>query len=157
MKQYLRKFAMIVATVMVFLVLTGYVYAAPNTTFRSFSITSSSGSYTAVESKPQDKIDSSAMFVSVSSGSVGGVYNVRAMGCPKWNNNVGAENMTLYNNAPADHVVCSQSTYYSIRNEVRENGYRYGIIAIGHNGGYGTVTGRWAPDTGQTYATPSAP
>lgn len=157
MKQRFRKLAMVAVAVMIFSVLTGYAYAAPNTTFRSFSITSSSGSYTAVEAKPQAKTDSSAMFVTVASGSAGSVYNVRAMGCPDWADNVDAENVTLYNNAPADHVVCVQTTYYSVRNTVRENGYRYGVVAISHNGGYGTVTGQWASDTGQTYTTPSAP
>lgn len=152
MKRSFRKIAVALLAVMVFSALAGYVYAA-NATFQEFSVTTQAGTYGAA-ANPRQKQAYSAMALYINSSSVGSVHNVRVMG--SGNSALNAVNCTVYNNRPADHVVCGESTYYSLKNTVKEDGYGYAFPSIMHSS-YGTVSGKWAPDSGQSYASPSAP
>ena len=155
MKHSIRKIAIALLAVMIFSALAGYAYAAnvSSTTFQGFTVTSQGGSYSAA-ANAREKTNSSAMVILIDTSSVGSIHNVRAMG--SYGTLVNAENCTKYNNAPADHVVCGEGTYYGIKNTIREHGYTYAFPSIMHNA-YGTASGKWAPDSSQSYGTPDAP
>lgn len=153
MKRSIRKTAIALLAIMLFSALAGYTYAA-NTTFQSFSITSQAGSYSAADDASK-KTDSSAMVIYINSSSIGSSHNVRVMG--SGSSGVNADNCTVYNSSPADHVVCGENTYYGIKNTVREDGYSYAYPSLMHGSAYGTVSGKWAPDSAQSYTSPSAP
>ena len=137
---------------MLFSAMAGYVYAA-NITQKAFSKTMYGGTYSSV-ADPRVKENASDMFIQIDSSSIGGTYCVRAMGCGK--TVVNAVNYTVYNNELVDHVVCNKGKMYSIDNVVYERSYGYGAIFVMQTGGYGTVSGYWAPDTAQSFDPPSA-
>lgn len=153
MKCFVRKIAVALLAVMIFSALAGYTYAA-NTTFNDFTVTGHAGSYISADS-PSKKTDSSAMVIYINSSSIGSSYNVRVMG--SGSSILNAENCTVYNSIPADHVVCGKNTYYGIKNTVIEDGYKYASPSLMQGTAYGTVSGKWAPDSAQSYATPCAP
>ena len=153
MKHPMRKIAVVLLAIMLFSALTGYTYAA-NTTFQDMDATCQAATYM-IGDDPDRKWNSSDMVVFFDPSSIGSNHYVRAMGCGT--SALGAENCTIRNGVRVDHVVCSENTYYSVTNTINENGYRYAYPSIAHDGGYGTVTGEWAPDSAKSYASPSAP
>ena len=153
MKRYMKKIATGLLAVTVFSALAGYAYAA-NTTFNSFSVTTMPGSYYSVDSA-RAKSNSSAAVIKINTSSPGSTENVRVMGCDRLG--VNAVNSTMYNSQVVDHVVCGENTYYGIRNTVREKGKYYAYLSVSPTSGSGVVSGDWAPDSVQSFASPSAP
>lgn len=154
MKGYLKKITVALLAVVLFTSLASYAYAA-NTWFKSFEVTGYPGSYSTIPTA-EKKLDSSPMVIRVDPGSVGGSYYVRANAHPS-ETSITTINCTVHNNQLADHVVCNKGTYYSVKNVVRENGYVWSSMSIAQYSSYGRVYGVWAPDSDQTFATPSAP
>jgi hypothetical protein len=153
MKHYMKKIAVILLAVMMFAALTAYVFAA-DYTFRTFEYTAQSGAYKSVESA-YPRAYASDMAIYFNTSSAGSLHNVRAIGRTSIN---GSDvNCTTLNGRSLDHVVCAEGTYYSIENVTLENSCYYVTLVTTHNGGYGTVSGKWAPATIQEHATPSAP
>lgn len=155
MQCHIKKIAVVFLAVMLFSIMAGYAYAA-NTTLDSFNKSLYPSSYASLD-MPIGKTNATPMCILIDTTSVGGTYCVRAMGCTSSSSVVGAVNCTLYNNQLVDHVTCSKGTYYSVRNLVNENNYRYCTFFAMQTVGYGSATGKWSPDTSQSFATPSAP
>lgn len=154
MKRYMKKIAVALLAVMLFSALASYAYAA-NTEFNNFRFTAHAGDYVSAPDVV-GKTNSTPMVVYIDSSSIGGSHFVRANGRTS-ETSMGNNNCTVYNNQLVDHVICNEGTFYSIKNVIRENGYAFAVPTIANRTSYGTVSGKWAPDSAQTYSTPLAP
>lgn len=138
--------------ILLFAALAGQVSATSN--FTSISTYTPGNSYTTATAAKR-KENSTDAVAELKNNGFAATYRICVKGCTT-SSGTNAVNCTYYNSRAVNYVVCNRDITYSIDTVVRESGYTYAVLSIWPVGGYGTTTGKWAPDSAQTFTSPES-